>query len=190
MTISTGFRSNSERSARRDARWRSKLADRATLDAGAAAARTLLETAVRSAVGHRSRMSANRQRVLKCILGSDGPMTAYSILRRLRTENPKAAPLSVYRALGFLMRSGLIDRIELLNAYVSRSDPSAKGARQFLVCGACRRVEEIGEPAITETLREEAESRGFQVERLVVEFGGICKTCGAARQVNRERQAR
>jgi Fur family transcriptional regulator, zinc uptake regulator len=124
--------------------------------------------------------------VLECILGSGGPMTAYEILRRLRAENPKAAPLSVYRALGFLMGSGLIDRIELLNAYVLRSDPSARGSRQFLVCGACRRVEEIGEAAITESLRLQAHSRGFQVERLVVEFSGICQTCGAARQVDRE----
>jgi Fur family zinc uptake transcriptional regulator len=128
--------------------------------------------------------------VLECVLGSSGPVTAYAIQRRLRTKNPKAAPQSVYRALRFLINRGVIDRIELLNAYVSRRDPGAKSPCQFLVCGACRRVEEIGEAAITETLLRQAHSRGFQIERLVVEFSGICKTFAAARQVDREHLAR
>jgi Fur family transcriptional regulator, zinc uptake regulator len=104
-------------------------------------------------------------------------MSTYAVLRRLRVERPRAAPLSVYRALDFLFRHGFISRIELLNAYVARLDRSHDRERQILVCTACGLIEEIGDYAIAERIRRLARKRGFQIDRQVVEASGICARC-------------
>jgi Fur family transcriptional regulator, zinc uptake regulator len=143
-------------------------------------AEVALGNAIRSAAEPRPRVTANRRRVLECILDSDRPVSAYAVLRRLRAEHPKAAPLSVYRALDFLLRHGLIDRIELLNAYVARRDGGQDSDRQLLVCTVCGQVDEFHDDAIAARLRQHSSEHGFRIERQVVELSGICTHCERA----------
>jgi Fur family zinc uptake transcriptional regulator len=104
-------------------------------------------------------------------------MSAYAVLRQLRVERPRAAPLSVYRALDFLFRHGFISRIELLNAYVAQLDRSRDRERQILVCADCGLTEEVGDCAIAQRLRGLARKRGFRIDRQVVEVSGTCARC-------------
>lgn len=143
-------------------------------------AKAALDDAVRAAAEPRPRVTANRRRVLECILDSDRPVSAYAVLRQLRAERPKAAPLSVYRALDFLLRHGLIDRIELLNAYVARADGGQDSEHQLLVCAICGLVEELHDDAIAARLRQHSAAHGFRIERQVVELSGICTRCERA----------
>jgi Fur family transcriptional regulator, zinc uptake regulator len=136
-----------------------------------------LNDVVRFATERRLRVTANRRRVLECILHSEHPMSAYAVLRRLRTERPKAAPLSVYRALDFLFRHGFVARIELLNSYVARLNRRQDREHQILVCTACGLIEEIGDHAIADRLRRLAQKRGFRIDRQVVEVSGVCARC-------------
>jgi Fur family transcriptional regulator, zinc uptake regulator len=136
-----------------------------------------LKDAFRFAAEHGLRVTANRRRVLECLLHSEHPMSAYTVLRRLRVERPRTAPLSVYRALDFLSRHDFISRIELLNAYVARLNCHQDGERQVLVCAACGLIEEIGDHAIAGRLRRLAQKRGFRIDRQIVELSGICARC-------------
>ena len=92
-----------------------------------------------------------------------------------------AAPISVYRALEFLLRHGLVHRVESLNAYFACSiRRRAVMPRQFLICRRCRTVAEIKSPEIEEAIAAGAQSVGFAVTSPVVEIGGLCLTCSRA----------
>jgi Fur family transcriptional regulator, zinc uptake regulator len=149
----------------------------AATDAGGIDPRVALDDAMRSAVKRGLRITANRRRVLQCILDSKRPVSAYALLRLLRAERPSTAPLSVYRALDFLFHQGFIRRIELLNAYVARRDRRHERGRQFLVCAVCRGIEEIGDVAIADRLRRIARRSSFRIDRQVVELSGTCVRC-------------
>lgn len=123
------------------------------------------------------RLTPTRRRVLELIWGSHLPSKAYDILDKLRNENRRAAPPTVYRALEFLVEEGLVHRIESLNAYVGCGEPGQAHAGQFLICRACGNVAELDDPEVSEILASTAEQAGFQVARETVEMEGLCVQC-------------
>ena len=57
---------------------------------------------------------------------------------------PRPAPITVYRALDFLMANGLVHRIESRNAYLACAhDHDAAALVAFLICERCGSVGEI-----------------------------------------------
>ncbi|MDP7386729.1 MAG: transcriptional repressor, partial [Nitrospinota bacterium] len=55
-----------------------------------------------------ARLTALRRRVLELVWDSHTPVGAYDILERLFSMGRRAAPITVYRALDFLMNHGLV----------------------------------------------------------------------------------
>lgn len=63
------------------------------------------------------KLSRNQSLVLSVLQSSDQPLSAYTILDRLRDDGLRA-PLQIYRALEKLMEAGRIHRLESMNALV------------------------------------------------------------------------
>ncbi len=63
------------------------------------------------------KLTRNQSLVLSVLQSSEQPLSAYSILDRLREEGLRA-PLQVYRALEKLLQAGRIHRLESKNAFV------------------------------------------------------------------------
>lgn len=127
------------------------------------------------------RLTARRRHVLEIVASGHAAIGAYEIIDRLGAMQGHApAPISVYRALEFLLRHGLIHRVESLNAYFAC--PSAGGLHpaQLLICRNCRNVAEIKSRMIEEAIVAGAESAGFAVISPVVEIGGLCQSCAGA----------
>ncbi|CAO3413255.1 Fur family transcriptional regulator [Azospirillum endophyticum] len=125
-----------------------------------------------------ARLTALRRRVLELVWSSHRPRGAYAILEDLSQQDGKAAaPLTVYRALEFLVEQGLVHRIESLNAYVGCADPGDVHSGQFLVCDACGDAAEIDDPGVGAAITAAAAGRGFRVQRPTVEVRGLCKSC-------------
>ena len=83
------------------------------------------------------RLTSLRENVLKALWQSHKAQGAYDILHSLNSHSKKKlAPLSVYRALDFLVSTGLAHRIESLNAYIGCPHPQS-GHRRFHRC-RCR----------------------------------------------------
>ena len=118
-----------------------------------------------------------RRRVLELVWDSHAPVRAYDLLDELRTERRGAAPPTVYRALEFLQAHGFVHRLDSLNAYVGCAQPGTRHAGQFLICGACRTVAELDDPAITEAVNARAGAVGFEVAGQTVEISGLCAAC-------------
>ena len=128
-----------------------------------------------------ARLTALRRRVLELVWASHRPRGAYDILDDLGDEmgpaGRRAAPLTVYRALEFLVTQGLVHRIESLNRYVGCAEPGASHSGQFLVCDGCGVAFELNDPGITSAIAACAVARGFQVLRPTIEIHGLCPAC-------------
>jgi Fur family transcriptional regulator, zinc uptake regulator len=126
----------------------------------------------------RLRMTAQRRRVLEIVAASHAAVGAYEILGRLaEVDRRPPAPISVYRALDFLIRNELVHRVESLNAYVACAHVGERHRAQFLVCRTCRRVAELESPSIEDAIAAGAAAASFAVTAPVVEIGGICRAC-------------
>src|SRR6266496_6021825 len=53
-----------------------------------------------------------RRQVLQALLSSHRPLGAYEVIDELAKSMPRPAPITVYRALDFLMDNGLVHRID------------------------------------------------------------------------------
>jgi Fur family zinc uptake transcriptional regulator len=123
------------------------------------------------------RLTPQRRRVLEIIAASHAAIGAYDILGRLGRQGHALAPVSVYRALEFLRRQGLVHRVESLNAYVACVTAGGRHPAQFLICRRCRTVAEMNSAAVEEAIAIGAQWAGFFVTEPVVEVGGVCLAC-------------
>ena len=129
-----------------------------------------------------ARLTAVRRKILGLVWQSHTPVGAYDLLARLNRGGGKVAPITVYRALDFLMAQGLVHRIASLNAYVgcAHVDPKKAGhdhAAQFLICKGCGTAAELESPALRRALAKAVSGRGFTVDQQIVEISGLCPHC-------------
>ncbi len=125
-----------------------------------------------------ARLTALRRRVLELVWDSHAPVGAYDILERLFSLGRRAAPITVYRALDFLMDHGLVHRLASLNAYVGCGSSGAPHNAQFLICKACGTAAELNDARIDRAIARGAARTGFTVGGSVVEIRGLCPDCG------------
>ena len=125
------------------------------------------------------RLTTLRREVLRLILAAETPIGAYDLLARLRESHGNAAPPTVYRALDFLLVSGLIHRITRLSAFMACIGHEPGHAAQFLICRDCGEVVEIAAPAVTAALKSAASQRGFTIAGATIEAEGVCAACAA-----------
>lgn len=127
-----------------------------------------------------TRLTQLRRRVLELVWGSHEPVKAYDILDRLRGEDFCSAPPTVYRALNFLQKEGLVHKIESLNAYVGCARPVHRHISQFLICHSCGSVAEMDDPDVRAMLSEKVKQLGFRAEHEMIEVKGLCANCARA----------
>lgn len=123
------------------------------------------------------RLTPTRRRVLELVLQADGPVKAYDLLDQLKSEQPNAAPPTIYRALEFLLENHFIHRLETLNAFVSCFHPRHQHQGQFLICEDCGTVREVAEHRLSEDLARLARDADFTPKHQVLEVYGTCSKC-------------
>ncbi len=122
-----------------------------------------------------------RRQVLQALLASHRPLGAYEVIDDLARSMPRPAPITVYRALDFLMANGLVHRIESRNAYLACAhDHDAAAAVAFLICDRCGSVGEIPAAPVAASLAAAARATGFAPKLSVVEITGTCTHCRKA----------
>jgi Fur family zinc uptake transcriptional regulator len=124
------------------------------------------------------RLTPIRRDVLGALLASHKPLGAYEIMELLSPRGPRPAPITVYRALDFLLENGLVHRIESRNAFVAcvhthdRDEPVL-----FLICDRCGAVGEAASAEVAATLKSAARAAGFTPKSPVIEISGVCTHC-------------
>ena len=140
------------------AKWR-KLADRRCAETG-------------------ERITPARLAVYAELLARGRPLSAYELIALLeRRQERKIAPVTVYRHLDFLMRIGLVHRLQSAQTYLPCDHPDHAHESQFLLCSSCGKVDEVESSGLESLLAQIADERGFRPDHAVVEVNGLCGTC-------------
>jgi Fur family transcriptional regulator, zinc uptake regulator len=124
------------------------------------------------------RLTASRRQVLEALASSHKPIGAYEIMDMLAGKKGRPAPVTVYRALEFLMKQGLVHRIESRNAYIACAhNHDSDAIVAFLMCDTCGSVGEASTAAIAPFLAGIAKKAGFRHTVSVIEINGTCSHC-------------
>ncbi len=141
------------------------------------------------AIGHAEKLCAARgerltplrRKVLEVLAASHKPLGAYEVIERMAGKSGRPAPITVYRALDFLMHNGFVHRIESRNAFLACiGNHEARAPVVFLICECCGAVGEAPASAVGEALARAAKGAGFEPKLSVVEITGVCSHCRAA----------
>jgi Fur family zinc uptake transcriptional regulator len=124
-------------------------------------------------------LTRNQALVYEALSQAESPLSAYTILDRLRDRGLRA-PLQVYRALDKLLDLGLVHRLESINAFVACSDPGCETPHDtiaFAICENCGNVIEFADDAIAHRLTAWAAAEGFALSKTTIELRGFCQSC-------------
>ncbi|WP_426455745.1 transcriptional repressor [Acinetobacter sp. KB005] len=125
-----------------------------------------------------ARLTPLRKEVLELILNASGPMGAYDLLARIKSQTDRpAAPPTVYRTLDFLLEKGLIHRLTSINAYIPCCHPREGHQAAFLICTECHMVKEASSQGLTHQLDQLAASDEFVAQHSIIEISGKCQQC-------------
>lgn len=120
-----------------------------------------------------------RRRVLELLAIANGPVKAYDLLAQLKPDDSPAKPPTVYRALDFLTRLGLVHKLERENAFIACRQGAAHGAQVFLVCKVCGAAAEVDAGHALHDIQEAAARLAFHLADTVIEAYGECAACHA-----------
>jgi Fur family zinc uptake transcriptional regulator len=116
-----------------------------------------------------------RRRVFELLLATGAPAKVYELIGAYQPGARAVAPTTVYRALAFLERMGLVHRLESLNAYIACQDGRHGHAAGFLICESCGAAREF-EPDLASAAAA-ACAAGYSLNRITTEARGLCPAC-------------
>ncbi len=128
---------------------------------------------------HGLRLTKPRSLILKALLATEKPISAYRLQEDMTAKGMKVHIVSVYRTLAALQELGIIHYIPSQQGYMICTE-SCESDRQteHLVCDSCGLVTEIPMPTCaTNDLLEQATSHGFRMNKIRVEVEGTCRHC-------------
>lgn len=125
------------------------------------------------------RMTPIRRKALEALHGDHRPVGAYDLADRISPAGGRRlAPISIYRALDFLVEQGFVHRLSSRNAFVAcLHGHGADDVVAFLICEACGGVDEDSSPAMKQAVSRIAQERHFAPSHQVVEIVGLCEHC-------------
>lgn len=109
------------------------------------------------------------------------PLSAYELIGLLEErQERKIAPLTVYRHLDFLKRTGLVHRLQSTQTYFPCDHPGHTHENPFLLCSSCGHVDEVASKGLETLINQITDEHGFRPDDTVVEVKGVCGTCAGA----------
>lgn len=124
------------------------------------------------------RLTSARLAVYSELVDCGHALTAYELLaRQEKRSEKKIAPLTVYRHLDFLIRAGLVHRLESTHRYIACAHPNHAHESQYLLCTSCGHADELESSNVEEILADLAKQRGFQPAKTTIELTGLCQDC-------------
>ncbi|WP_043320404.1 Fur family transcriptional regulator [Microbulbifer sp. HZ11] len=130
------------------------------------------------------RFTEKRQNILRALLKSPVPLSAYEIADVYREATGETIQaMSVYRMLDFLVENSLVHKLASANKFVACSHIACSHDHQtpqFLICERCGAVKEIGiKGDVIKSLQKGASSAGWQLLSPALELPCLCDRCAA-----------
>jgi len=134
------------------------------------------------------RLTPIRRDVLAALYSTHRPMSAYDIINALATSGVKRqAPVTIYRAMNFLLSEGFAHKLESRNAFIACPfHHTSRDLVVFMICERCGGVDEATSEPLTRALSEIAERNHFAPRARVIELQGACAHCRDEDKANHE----
>lgn len=128
------------------------------------------------------RLTVKREDILKVLLASKIPLSAYEVLDLYAQKKQESMPpMSVYRILEFLEQQQLIHRLDSQNKFIACShihENCHHQISQFLICRDCHNVKEISiEQGVINALDKQVKEGGYKLLSPQLELDCICNHC-------------
>lgn len=111
--------------------------------------------------------------IMGLLTESNQPLSAYDLARRSIEKGARITPAQIYRVLDRLAAGDMIQRIELLAAWMPKPDDR----QGFMVCRACHSVEAIPIGVLQAAVQGLCRAVGFSQSRAIFESWGLCADC-------------
>lgn len=121
------------------------------------------------------RLTPQREAVLEVVRESHDHPTAAQIYDRVRERYPGIAYATVYNALGYLVRNGLVMELKFgdgASRYDGRLVPHL-----HVICTRCGNLSETDMALPASVLRAAEEATGFALDQHVLQLYGLCPQC-------------
>ncbi len=99
--------------------------------------------------------------------------------QEVRTALGSADYSSVFRAVNLLEKQGMVDRIDLGDGHARFE--VREGHHEHIRCESCGRIEEVPGCVLDDATAQVQSLTGYKVTNHRVVFGGLCRSCAAAR---------
>ena len=127
---------------------------------------------------HNARLTPIRRKVLEALYATDKPLGAYDLAEIVAPNGRRLAPITVYRALDFLIEQGLAYRLASRNAYIaSLHETENREMAAFLICENCGSVDEVTSQDLSREIAHLLSQNGFRLKSKVLEITGQCAHC-------------
>jgi Fur family transcriptional regulator, zinc uptake regulator len=124
-----------------------------------------------------------RREVYALICQNAAPVGAYDLLDQLKQQRPTAAPVTVYRALEFLIAAGLVHKLAAINAFTACHGHKPGHGGLLLVCRRCSNVIELEDRKVERSISQSAAGMHFATSSDPIEVRGLCEACQHPRDV-------
>ena len=126
-----------------------------------------------------ARLTPIRRTVLEALYATHRPLGAYDITEALAEGGARRlAPITIYRALDFLIEQGLVHRLASRNAFVAcPHDHGAHDPVAFLICERCGGVDEMSSTGLSSALAALLQRERFEPHLQILEISGTCAHC-------------
>lgn len=126
-----------------------------------------------------AKLTPARRQILEILAEEGRPLGAYEMIERVAAATGKhPAPISIYRALDFLLENGLVHRLASRNAYLACTHGhESRDPVVFLICEKCGAVTEAASKVIARDLAGLAAEARFMPRAQVMEIAGLCREC-------------
>lgn len=130
------------------------------------------------------RLTRYRKAVLESLRSTKSHPTAAEVFRMVRRRRPGVAYATIYNALNWLERRGLIARVDFAEE-AARYDPIIE-RHDHLVCKHCGSLRDVRLRLPARLLGHATRGAGFRVERYRTELFGLCGECAKTNGENRQ----
>jgi Fe2+ or Zn2+ uptake regulation protein len=121
------------------------------------------------------RLTRYRKTVLEVLRSNHQHPTAAELFRIVRRRRPGVAYATIYNALNWLERGGLIASVNFAEE-ATRYDPIIE-RHDHLVCDRCGALTDVTLRLPSKIVSRAARGAGFRVERHRTELFGLCGRC-------------
>lgn len=123
------------------------------------------------------RLTRYRKVVLDVLRSRQDHPTAAEVFRIVRRRRPGVAYATIYNALNWLERGGMIGRVNFADE-ASRYDPVVE-RHDHLVCVGCGALRDVDLKLPAQLWSKAGKRQGFRVEHYRTELFGMCEACAA-----------